>query len=427
MTRWRELWSGPGPQDAEQIMPGMVASGVDFADFALAFSPKPYLMTAAIRDFFPIDGARATYAEIVRHFERLGVSQGAGYFEYDDTHGWSKPRREAAARFLDKFMMNRESDGAEPGIAPEPESMLYATPTGQLQTSIGSETVTTLNLKLAIEIHARRSASKPMLPGQLAQVVAARLRIPVQAAPASWTPGAQMAGASWTETEGTVVPEGGEPVPAVLLDPLKTAKGTVVYTGPAADARSLAESGWRVLSVKPRGFAGSEQAGRSGYSSIYQFAARGWLLGENVPGWAVTDMRAAIAAARAMPRAGKIVLVGRGGAGVIALLTSALEPGIAGIAMEASPLSYLEYCRAVVHSGLPELVIPGVLKDFDLPDLARAAQGKLLVVSPVTPTGAALPPNLVPMWSKTHYGAPFVERGEMQTAGALYADWLMAR
>ena len=35
MTRWRELWSGPGPQDAEQIMPGMVASGIDFADFEI--------------------------------------------------------------------------------------------------------------------------------------------------------------------------------------------------------------------------------------------------------------------------------------------------------------------------------------------------------------------------------------------------------
>jgi hypothetical protein len=182
-----------------------------------------------------------------------------------------------------------------------------------------------------------------------------------------------------------------------------------------------------VLTVKPRGFTGAEQPGRLGYSPIYQFAARGWLLGENVPGWAVADMRAAIAAARAMPGAGKVVLIGRGGAGVIALLTSALEPGIAGVAMEASPLSYLEYCRAVVHNGLAELVIPGVLKDFDLPDLARAAQGKLIVVSPVTPTGAALPPNLVPVWSKNHYGAPFVERGEMQTAGALYADWLQAR
>ncbi|HNY42379.1 MAG TPA: acetylxylan esterase, partial [Bryobacteraceae bacterium] len=236
MTRWRELWSGPGPQDAEQIMPGMVASGVDFADFALAASPKPYLMTTAIQDFFPIAGARATYQEIVRHYEHLGVSQAAGYYEYDDTHGWSQPRRQAAARFLDKFLMNRETDGAEPPIAPEPESLLYATPTGQLQTSFGSETVASLNLKLAIDLHGRRAASKPMLPDQLARLVAARLAIPFQPAPAAWTPGAQKAASAWTETEGTIVPEGGEPVSAILFEPSKTAQGTIVYTGPAADA-----------------------------------------------------------------------------------------------------------------------------------------------------------------------------------------------
>ncbi len=197
--------------------------------------------------------------------------------------------------------------------------------------------------------------------------------------------------------------------------------------GPAADVRSLAESGWRVLSVKPRGFPSAVAPGRSGYSPSYQFAARGWLLGENVPAWAVTDLRAAIAAARTLPNAGKVVLIGRGGAGVIALLTSVLEPGLAGIAMEGSPLSYLEYCRAIVHSGLPELVIPGVLKDFDLPDLARASVARLLVVSPVTPTGTPLPPNQVPGWSKEYGGVLFAERAETQTASAFYSPWLLGR
>lgn len=427
ITRWRELWSGPGPQDAEQIMPGMVVSGVDFADFALAFSPKPFLITSAIQDFFPIAGARATYAEIVRHYERLGVSQRAGFFEYDDTHGWSQPRRQAAARFLDKALMDRETDGAEPTITPEPESRLYVTPTGQLQTSFGSETVTSLNLKLALDLHGRRPAATAALPAQLARIVAARLGVALPTVPATWTPGAPKASPSFTEADGTISPEGGEPVAATLLDPVKPPQGTIVFVGPAADARSLAEAGWRVLLVKPRGFNAAIAPGRLGYSPMYQFAARGWLLGENVPAWAVTDLRAAIAAVRTLPNAGSIALIGQGGAGVIALLTSALEPGLAGIAMENSPLSYLEYCRAMVHSGLPELVIPGVLKDFDLPDIARSLAARLLVASPVTPMGTPVPPNLIPAWSKEYGGALFAERAEAQTAAAFYAPWLNVR
>ena len=31
MTRWRELWSGPGPQDAEQVFPSFISKGLDFA------------------------------------------------------------------------------------------------------------------------------------------------------------------------------------------------------------------------------------------------------------------------------------------------------------------------------------------------------------------------------------------------------------
>jgi dienelactone hydrolase len=427
MTRWRELWSGPGPQDAEQIMPGMVASGIDFADFALASSPKPFMITSAIRDYFPIAGARATYQEVLRHYERLGVSQAAGFFEYDDTHGWSQPRRQAAARFSDKFLMNRESAVAEPPLSPEPESRLYATPTGQLQTSFGSETVTSINLRLARELHGKSAGAKAAVIEQLAPVVAKRLGLPMAVAPASWQPGTTNPSPAWNATEGIAQTEGGEPVAATLYEPPRTPLGTIIYSGPAADAQSLAEAGWRVMSVKLRGFTRPVPPGQSGYSPIYQFAARGWLLGENVPVWAAADMRTAIAAARTLQNAGKIVVIGRGGSGVIALLASALEPALAGVAMEGSPLSYMDYCRAIIHTGLAELAIPGVLKDFDLPDIARLTKDRLLVASPVTPMGGAMPPNQIPDWTKQYGGAMFAERVEGQTAAAFYTPWLASR
>lgn len=427
MTRWRELWSGPGPQDAEQIMPGMVAAGLDFADFALASSPRPFLMTTAIKDFFPIAGARATYQEIVRHYERLGISQAAEYFEFDDTHGWSQPRRQAAARFLDKFLMNRETDGAEPPISPEPESRLYATPTGQLQTSFGSETVTTMNLRLASEIYGNSAGAKAVMIEQLAPVVAKRLGVSMTAAPATWKPGESKQSEAWAAVEGTLQADGGEPVAATLYEPSKPPRGTIVCSVPAADAQSLAAAGWRVMTVKLRGFSSPVRAGQSGYSPVYQFSARAWLLDENVPAWAVEDLRTAISAARTLPDSGKIVVIGRGGAGIIALLASALDRSLAGVAMENSALSYMDYCRAVIHTGLPELVIPGVLKDFDLPDIARLTKDRLLVVSPVTPMGGAMPPNQIPAWAKQYGGALFAERAEGQTAASFYEPWLASR
>jgi hypothetical protein len=87
---------------------------LDFGDFALALAPRPFLMTTAIQDFFPIAGARATYKQNQRLFDLLGGGEKAGYFEYDDTHGWSQPRREAAYRFLSNWMQGTESAGKEP-------------------------------------------------------------------------------------------------------------------------------------------------------------------------------------------------------------------------------------------------------------------------------------------------------------------------
>ena len=135
ITSWEKLWSGPGPQDAEQNFVNFLADGLDFPDFLLAFAPKPIQMAVAVKDFFPIDGARATYAEALRLFEVLGAGDRMGFFEYDDTHGWSQPRREATYRWFERWLHDRRDDGAEPAGTPDAPAVLQVTRTGQVATS----------------------------------------------------------------------------------------------------------------------------------------------------------------------------------------------------------------------------------------------------------------------------------------------------
>ena len=59
-----------GPQDAEQTFPFWLQDGFDYPDYLYAFAPKPYLLLSAIRDFFPIAGARETFAEAVGSIRR---------------------------------------------------------------------------------------------------------------------------------------------------------------------------------------------------------------------------------------------------------------------------------------------------------------------------------------------------------------------
>jgi hypothetical protein len=88
----------------------------------------------------------------------------------------------------------------------------------------------------------------------------------------------------------------------------------------------------------------------------------------------------------------RISLVGRGNLGVIALYATALEPRIARTVANGTVLSYLELVRT---PQLPEphvdIIIPGVLQDLDLSDLAaQAGRGRVVLLDPVDVEGKAV-------------------------------------
>jgi hypothetical protein len=426
MTRWRELWRGPGPQDAEQVWPGFVSEGLDFDDFALAFSPKPYLMTTAIRDFFPIDGARATYRRITEIFERLGVSQNAGYFEYDDTHGWSQPRREAAYRWLDKHFLGRDADGAEPPIQVEPESRLMASVDANGQPVNANGSLNAILLQQWQAMQPKRKAAG--LEGEaLRSVIRARLKLATRRK-------LTVEGVSEETKDGVRVrrfalARGGD-VRSVSARWLLPAGGTgpretVLAVALGADAEAMARAGRAVLALEIAGFGDHPPAEGRGYSPIYKLAAKAWLLGRSLPGMAVEDLLDTLdwVETQTDVRQGPLRLAARGTAGVPAVLAAALDERIGSLMIEATPESYLSFLHAWRHRNLTGIVIPGVLLDFDLPDAARLLAGRRLVLAdPVTAGGRRLRP---PRSGKhPHYPhAEWRERIEGQSTLELLTGW----
>lgn len=373
MTRWRELWSGPGPQDAEQVLPGFIARGLDFSDFALALAPRPFLMTTAIQDFFPIAGARATYQETQRAFDLLGGGDKAGYFEYDDTHGWSKPRREAASRFLGRWMLGRETSGVEAPFAAEEESALYATATGQLATSAGgSATVQSLSLAEA----ERLAAGRPALT-----VAGLEAAVGLRAGAAGPVKELGAGRLEFTVEGGVVIPgtlyEGSAGGRAIVMISTLGQKET------EADARELARAGHTVLWLEPRG---SVPAGAArGYSRAYQLAARAMLVGRNLVEMQVADVRVALGYLRGR---GRLAVWGKGALGPVAVVAGAVE-GVE-VVTERSIVSYLDVVRARFHDGLQQTVVPGILQRADLPEAMGLVGPGVTLISPVHPAGAAM-------------------------------------
>ena len=119
ITSWHWMLKTLGPQDAEQVFPGWLADGLDYPDFLYAVAPKPYLVLSAIRDFFPIDGARESFAEAKGVYTALGQPDKLKMFEADDGHGYSHPRRLAAYEWFARWTHSGdEAPSAEVQIQP---------------------------------------------------------------------------------------------------------------------------------------------------------------------------------------------------------------------------------------------------------------------------------------------------------------------
>ena len=63
LTSFTALLPGNGPQDAEQTLPGFLASGLDFADWVELAAPRPVAIVGFENDFFPIAGVKETYVK----------------------------------------------------------------------------------------------------------------------------------------------------------------------------------------------------------------------------------------------------------------------------------------------------------------------------------------------------------------------------
>ncbi len=399
MTTWERLWKSPGPQDAEQNFPGFISSGWDFGDFLIAAAPRAVLITAATRDFFPIAGTRAVAEEQRRIYRIVGRPDAAGFFEFDGTHGWSLPQREAAYRWLERHFGLPSTGGVEKPVNPEPASVLAVTPTGQLNDSFGSETVRSLNRKRAEEQSSRRHALRIHQVEELRADIAQRIGLNLAQRTPSWRSVAVVRGQDWHGEKLVLETEPGIELPALLMLPnTGTPRGVSLIVhehgknAAMPAALNVVRSGRAALCLDVRG-TGQLSAGhsKSGPAGEYQLAWKILLLGRTLAGMQTLDIIQAVAAIKKHPGFENlpVELHTMGKTGVAAQLAGALSPRFSSVAVEGSIGSWLEFAMAQRHTDLFSLVVPGVLDDFDVPDLLRLFRpGVLSVMRPIHPDGS---------------------------------------
>ena len=146
ITSLRRLWQTRGPQDAEQNFYAGISRGIDHADLLLAHAPKPALMITTTRDFFSIQGARETASEVRRGYQAFDADDNFMMVEDDNVHASTKKNREAMYAFFQKYL-NLPGSSQDDDVTLLTDKELRVTSTGQVSTSLGGETIFSLNKK----------------------------------------------------------------------------------------------------------------------------------------------------------------------------------------------------------------------------------------------------------------------------------------
>ncbi len=406
ITSYAELLNSTGAQDAEQTLPNFVAEGLDFADWVELCAPRPYAVISTTNDMFPFAGAKATYEEAKRIYGLFGADDRIQFINGPGGHGNLGP----ISQQILSFLVTNLKAGAQPAefrpFAIRDTDSLTVTPTGQIATSLGGETVESINRKEARELIV---TGKPA--GQVradVRSVAGIVARPGDATPFTLNGTVQKDGyhvqTLTIHTEPGIdlavvalITDKPGPKPAVLMMQ-EAPNDRVVAT---ADVERLAKSGHVVLIVPPRGVsldapARGQQTGVLGRNTA--IALQAMAVGKSLVGMRADDLIRAVNWLVTLPDVDKsaITVYARAAEGMAALHAAAIDERIAHVVVENTLLSYRLALDAPLHRNLSDIVLPGVLRHYDVSDLLQAISPRtVILVNPTDAIGATARADLV--------------------------------
>ena len=384
ISSWHQMLRTIGPQDAEQVFPNWLKDGLDYPDFIYAFAPKPFRILSAIRDFFPIAGARETFDEAKRVYERIGAADKLTMFEADDGHGYTYPRRMAGYAWFGRWLAGEEDSRPEPKIEIDSAQELACTPTGQVANLPDAETVFSLNRKRVEQIR-RPQLSPDQLRSELRELSGFA---PAQG-PVAYRSFGTVQRDGYRVEKLVYESEPGIQIPALLFSQGDGAskKPALVYVngrgkaaGVVEDIEPFVKSGFVVLSLEPRG-TGETRPGTDNnatdfdrYFGDYDNAMTALLIGKTMPGMRTGDIFRGIDLLETRPEVDGANVYGFGkDAGAVPMLYAAVLDGrIRRLALEGMLISYDWVVKHKIHRQIFEQIVPSALKYFDLPDLIAA-------------------------------------------------------
>lgn len=392
LTTWERLLLTLGPQDAEQNIFGQAKAGLDHPDYVLIRAPSPLLIGAAKKDFFDITGTRSLYAQVQSAYKVMGRAERVAMVEADESHGFTRPLREATAAWMSRWLLNKEEQVIEPVMKPNADYLLQCVtpapdrPGGQVLQLKGARSVIDLNLEQAMRLSRQRAAAAADAAGLIArvrelsgarsaeQLPACRVETAAGAAPGEGSHllietglGARLAASRW----GAV-----QPLRRVIVFPSAgreawfRAHADEIRNGPASTQYLVVD-----LPFNDGSPAGPESRPSDGDAAVTALA---YLLGRSR---VAVDLELMLQAVRAVQSGSETPLTLRadGRFAAAALHLAAMEaPRFARVEIAGGWNSYLDIVKDRDPRDYRNQVVHRALAYYDLPDLAALLGDRLL-------------------------------------------------
>jgi len=394
-----------GPSDVEQNIFPAAIHGIDHVDLHAAVAPRPLLSTIEHHS----ERYDSSVEKIRERYRQLGVPDKFAAVASDDPHAWTYKLRLANTDWFSRWFLGRPGPSSEPELTPERPEDLYCTPHGSVRYSHQGDTVWSKIQKTAATLPPARPAGDmrtqirellhlsnstgSLSPRQVIRIP--RRGLQIDKVEFLSEPGIYVS--SWV-----FMPEKRQPDPPIVyVNEAGIAADGMEFEGSEASGikpgplEDLARRGHLVIAADLRGI-GETRPSHPSPSSGGEFrhlfdvetglAYMAWYIDRSLFGMRVQDLLRTVDYVLSRPdaQAREVRVIGKDMGALWALYAAALDPRITAAVCERGLISYRALTSVDRYLHGANVFVPGVLRHFDLPQVAAAAGGRrLALLSPV--------------------------------------------
>jgi dienelactone hydrolase len=412
VTTFRRNLENELPADTEQCPPRALALGLDHSDFLAAMAPKPVILLAKEKDYFDVRGSQEAYDRLKALYKLFGAEDNVQLFVGPGYHGYSQESREAMYQWFNRATRICDAK-SEPELTIEKDETLWCTPHGQV-CELDSRPVYSFTKAKSQALAKKRQ--KDLSGDELAQRVTKILRLkkPVRG-PAyrilrNWR-SRRYPKRRWT----TYVVETEPGICAVVYRlseqrlmsrPPQGPRRAILYVAHHSSDAELRDEPLikQLLQEEPdsafytcdvRGIGESrpntcnEDSFLDPYGSDYFYAIHSIMLDRPYVGQKTHDVLAVLEWLKDTGH-DEIHLAAKGWGALPATFAAVLSERVKQVTLKNALTSYSDIAESERYAWPLSCLLPGVLKEFDLPDCYRALEVKKL--RQIEPWGADAKP-----------------------------------